>query len=121
MTAEAEIQRLDARLTRVEDDVDARQTRMESEVFKKLDALNLRVTELTVAIAKRPECPAPGTCIGLSERVMELTDNMLHAQSRISRLERWQYGVMAILGALSFVGPAIVFAAGIAIKIHFKL
>lgn len=110
MTTEAEIQRIDARVTR-----------LETSVFEKLDSIDNRLGGLAVAIASKRDCPDPGACLGLAKQLSDYKDLTLQHANRIARIERWQYGVMAIVGAMSIVGPAIVGLAGLAIKAYFKL
>ncbi len=110
MTAEDEIQRLDARVTR-----------LETAVFNKLEVIEGKINNLAVAFAAKRDCPDPGACISLTARVNEARDLCIQSANRIARLERWQYGVMAVVGALSIIGPSIVAFATFVIKIHFKL
>jgi hypothetical protein len=110
MTADAEISRLDARVTR-----------LETSVFDKLESIDDRLNKLAVAIAGRRECPDPGACISLTGRVNEARDIMLNLSNRVSAIERWQYAAMAIMGACSIVGPTIVAIVGMAIKWYFKI
>lgn len=109
MTADAEIQRLDARVTR-----------LETSVYDKLDSIEKQLNALAVSFASRRECPDPGACVSLTGRVNEARDIMLNLSNRVSAIERWQYAAMAIMGACSIVGPTIVAIVGMAIKWYFK-
>jgi hypothetical protein len=93
MTPEQRIDKLDERVTKIEDDV-----------WGKLDAIDVKLTALTVSFAQKPNCPAPGTCLLLQERITRLEhthDNMAKTVADLIRWRAWLTGINLVISTLS--------------------
>lgn len=90
MTPEQRIDRLDERVTKIEDDV-----------WVKLDAIDSKLTTLTVSIAQMP-----GTFLILQDRVARLEathDNMAKTVADLIRWRAWLTGINVVISSASLV------------------
>ena len=113
MTADARIDSLEKRVDRLDDqyreDVVA--------IHQKLDLLTNSINEVLVKSA-RIECPAPGSCIALSERLsaqlVAHNATMLRVERlelRLMDVEKWQWKMIGVISAimvlLTLLGPVL--------------
>ena len=113
MTADDQIEKLEDRVTRLED-------RTNSEIVAihtKLDALLTLVNKAMVESAKHT-CPAPGSCLVIGESLKSTITAHNATMLRVERLElrmmdieRWQGkllgGIAVIIGAATLFGPVL--------------
>jgi hypothetical protein len=114
MTADEQIERLDDRVTRLED----RTNQEIVAIHTKLDALLTLNTNAQVEVAKKPDCPSPGACIVLGESLKATIAAHNATMLRVERLElrmleieKWQGrmfgGVAVLMTLLTLFAPMI--------------
>lgn len=100
MSNDDEIDRLDERVTRLENHIAVKLTNIEGEVMK-----------LSVALASRRECPEPGACVYLRHEINGIAERVNTHGLEIRKLEinqAWIFGGLALLGTiLTLFGPSI--------------
>jgi hypothetical protein len=98
MTETQRIDRLENRVTKIEDDV-----------WAKLDAIERKITDLAVAVASMPHCPAPGKCNELESRLgrIESTyDNLAKTVAELIRWRAWLTGINLVISTISLAALA---------------
>lgn len=102
-----ELKALTDRLERIED----RQEKFEKDFMAEIRAIGERITQLALSAAARRECPSPGLCLMLQERVGKIENDGRSSYDKIVNLQKWQswiMGALVILGVIiTFFGPAI--------------
>ena len=100
MSTEDEIDRLDERVTRLENHIATKLTTIEGEVMK-----------LSVALASRKECPEPGACMYLRHEINSVAGRVNTQGLEIRKLEinqAWIFGGLSLLATcLTLFGPSI--------------
>jgi hypothetical protein len=80
------------------------------EIFIKLEALS-------IAMASRRDCPKPGLCLQLKDRIDVMEADKRDLARDIISIQKWQAGIMAALVLLgiiiTFFGPVIRHTLGI--------
>ena len=113
MTPDKQIEQLDNRVTRLEERTDSEI----SAIHSKLDALVTAVNKSIVRSVKS-ECPAPGSCLVLSEQLKAQVSAHNATMLRVERLElrmlegeKWQGkvigGVCVLMTLLTLFAPTI--------------
>ncbi len=114
MTSTEQIDKLEDRVTRLEDRTETNIVA----IHTKLDSLLTLINGLMVDTAKKPECPSPGACISLGvelkNQIVAHNSTMLRVERlelRILDMEKWQgrtIGAIAVLiTLLTLFAPAI--------------
>ena len=116
MTADEQIEKLDDRVTRLEhqsrEDIVA--------IHQKLDTLTNKINESLVSQAKR-DCPAPGSCLVLSEQLKAAVTAHNSTMLRVERLElrmmKQENGSSKMFGGLAVL--VVVVNVAVPIILHF--
>lgn len=102
-----EMKTLTDRVERIESRADGIETRFLSE----LRAIHEKLNQLAISAAARRDCPSPGLCVALQERLRDAEIWIKEDSKSISSLEKWQawmMGAMVIIGALiTLFGPLV--------------
>lgn len=98
MTSEERVERLENRVDRIEDDFRG-----------KLESIDAKLTALVVDFARRKECPAPGSCVTLQERIVRLEnthDNLTKTVADLIKWRAWLTGVNLVISTISLAALA---------------
>lgn len=88
------------RVERLEDRVD----RIEDDLRGKLESIDAKLTALVVDFARRKECPAPGSCVTLQERIVRLEnthDNLTKTVADLIKWRAWLTGINLVVSTIT--------------------
>jgi hypothetical protein len=92
----------DQRIEKLENRVD----RMEDAVWEKLNGIDAKLSDLKTALAGRRECPSPGACLDLKDRVVRLEsthDNLAKTVSDLIRWRAWLTGINLVISTVTLI------------------
>ena len=91
--------------------------KIEGELMTEVRAIHDKLNALAIAAASRRDCPSPGLCLVLQNRMNEFEDEKRDLSKEILSIQKWQAGIMAALVLLgiiiTFFGPSIRHVLGI--------
>jgi hypothetical protein len=100
-------------MERLSDRVD----KLETSWMAEIKAIHQKLEQLAISAAQRRDCPSPGMCLVLQERIREIESAQRDFAKSLLDLQKWQAWIMggiAILAVLiTIFGPMLRHALGI--------
>ena len=91
--------------------------KIENELMTEVRGIHEKLNALALAAASRRECPSPGLCLALQNRMNVFEGEKRDLSKEILSIQKWQAGIMAALVLLgiiiTFFGPSIRHVLGI--------
>lgn len=85
--------------------------RLETDIYTEIKSINDKLTSLAIAAAARRDCPSPGLCVTLKERIDADERDKRVLTANVVQIQKWQAGIimcLMLIGVIiTFFGPAI--------------